>query len=768
MSDADLIRRHLVAVSTSAPALCQRVVESLLARLQDPTHLSLDPAIRGQTLSAVAWLKGSAGRLSAAFARHWQENMDQPSRVAAPTAARPLALLELKDLTLVDEDQAVRDIEISRVVQAVDLQAEWEWRELMGQIRALQRDPLGDGPLLADEHPASPAAVGRAFGQAVQELAPSAEARSGAMRAAAAVTAGELRVFYVQCSEQLRRWGATDAAYGAIVTAPTSAAATATGATPQAMNPGTGGTPTVSGVATVSGMTGFSGFTGFSGANSLPTTSGASVSGAAGLPTATAAAPPAPAEPVSLTFRSGIDRLASISRQDDAPSTHGADLQRLTELLSSVPPGATLAPSPTEANRGAAEGQHAVVQGLFEQITRDARLDRQVRRSIARLEQVVTRLAEVDPTLLTNDDHPTWALINRIAAHASDHPAAHDPVGTDFMGFVEPVVERLAQGGDRRDFESALADVQAYIADDEARQEARTAPAREALRRVDQEKELIPLLRQQVDIQLAKAPAISQTLHTFLTGPWTEILARAMAVQGDESAETQALVGTVDELLASLQVPANDADRLRIMRRLPELIERVQQGMSLIDLPQPHRERVLNDLMGAHRRVLFTTPPSKASDEPRGGGPDTDVDWQPSDVSLTDRLLDGPPSSEGSDTRPSATWTGGESNVGHLPTVPMVLDGQEAAQTLARWMDGLRPGTRCKLFLQGQWTTARMVWRSDNGRFFMFTSPLAGGAHSMTRRALERLRAEGLATELAESSAVQRAISGLKRQWQGR
>ena len=52
-----------------------------------------------------------------------------------------------------------------------------------------------------------------------------------------------------------------------------------------------------------------------------------------------------------------------------------------------------------------------------------------------------------------------------------------------------------------------------------------------------------------------------------------------MAVQGDESAETQALVGTVDELLASLQVPANDADRLRIMRRLPELIERVQQGM---------------------------------------------------------------------------------------------------------------------------------------------------------------------------------------------
>ena len=51
-------------VQESAPERLD-VKQPLLARLQDPTHLSLDPAIRGQTLSAVAWLKGSAGRLSA-------------------------------------------------------------------------------------------------------------------------------------------------------------------------------------------------------------------------------------------------------------------------------------------------------------------------------------------------------------------------------------------------------------------------------------------------------------------------------------------------------------------------------------------------------------------------------------------------------------------------------------------------------------------------------------------------------------------------------
>jgi hypothetical protein len=50
----------------------------------------------------------------------------------------------------------------------------------------------------------------------------------------------------------------------------------------------------------------------------------------------------------------------------------------------------------------------------------------------------------------------------------------------------------------------------------------------------------------------------------------------------------------------------------------------------------------------------------------------------------------------------------------------------------------------------------------------MFTSNLAGGMHSMTRRALKRLRSEGLATELAEASPVQRALGGLLQELGGR
>jgi hypothetical protein len=126
--------------------------------------------------------------------------------------------------------------------------------------------------------------------------------------------------------------------------------------------------------------------------------------------------------------------------------------------------------------------------------------------------------------------------------------------------------------------------------------------------------------------------------------------------------------------------------------------------------------------------------------------PSTDIRWDDSDFL---------------EERPGDRWQGHDTNVGSLPTVPMSLDAVSAASATTSWLDSLRMGSRCKIFLHGQWTTARLVWRSDNGQFYMFTSPLAGGAHSMTRRAIERLRSEGLVTDVADASLVQRAVSGL-------
>ncbi len=676
MPDSSLLARHLTDLQAEAPALAQRLVDACQQRLLAPAGAGPDEALRKHAGLAARWMGSQAPVLVRELTQALQSAMAgaQAKLRERPAAPKRMASLGLSDLALVDEDQAERDIEISRIVQAVDLIAEWELRELLGQVRALGGSP--DERLLAsaEHYPAAPGVFARAFGQVLQGQALEAPVRAAVMRAAAPAMAEALRAFYAQASQKLQNAGAPEPEYLAI------------------RSPSTG------------------------------------------------AAKPAPARtasPPSMAVPAGFD------------------LQGLAKLLAQLPEGAQLRLQPvgtkpeSDAPAGAAPAQ-AVLHGLFEQMGADPRLESSVRRAIARLESTVLRLAEADPTLLTSENHPTWNLINQIAAHASEHPIAQDPRGTDFLEFVEPVVQRLAQAPEpaRADFELALADVQTFIADDQARQVARTAPAREALRQVEQEKQLVPLLRQQVEIQLAKAPPITGTLHQFLTGPWSEVLAHAMSTQGDESPQTQALIGTVDELLASLQVPSSEATRQRVMRGLPDLIDRLKDGMARIDLPQPHRDRVLDDLMAAHRRVLFPVRPAAADgqDAEPPSGPSTDIHWDDSDFL---------------EERPSDRWQGHDTNVGSLPTVPMSLDAAAAASATQTWLDGLRLGTRCKVFLQGEWTTARLVWRSDNGQFFMFTSPLAGGAHSMTRRAIERLRAEGLVTDVADASLVQRALSGL-------
>jgi hypothetical protein len=85
------------------------------------------------------------------------------------------------------------------------------------------------------------------------------------------------------------------------------------------------------------------------------------------------------------------------------------------------------------------------------------------------------------------------------------------------------------------------------------------------------------------------------------------------------------------------------------------------------------------------------------------------------------------------------------------------------AGRLAReaWMAKLTAGSWYHMFVQGQWVTAQLMWSSDNGQFFMFASQHAGHSHSLTRRAVERLLAEGLITVLEDRSLMQRAVDSL-------
>lgn len=576
--------------------------------------------------------------LQAALQAQWLALLQPATEREAPAKPKP------RDWALIDEDQAELDIEISRLVQRVELDAEEELRDLQGIAARLLKG--------GQTHPWMPLPLARALSAALQSQKFEAPERALLMRLAQALFAAELKVLYAACSEQLRRAGAPEPEYRVSI------------------------------------------------------------------------------EPSRVAVRA--ERAAGSLAQ----------LQQRTLQRASQP-----APGPSLADLGTR---------LSEQMLRDPRLDQATKLALQRLRPRIADLAAVDAELLTREDHPAWSLIEEIADHAAELPPGPGVQSEAFVAFLEALLDRLDRGGRRADFETALGELKTFVETDHHRLVEQAAPQRQALNEAEREQELLPLLRQQLELQLGRGAALPPSLHQFLIGPWATVLGHAMVHLGETDPETLALMSVVDELQHSLQRPRDEAERQRLVRSLPGLLERLQRGMARIDLPQAERERVLDGLMESHRRLLFS--PTRVEPAPAPApetGPDTDL--------LAEALLDEQPGDQWAGAG-GGGWGGSDTNLGGLPTVPMALDGDNAEQQASRWLAALPIGVRCKIFLHAQWTTAHLIWRSDNGQFYMFSSALAGGSHSMTRRAIERLRIEGLVTDVAEPGLLQRAVAGLLQQ----
>jgi hypothetical protein len=68
----------------------------------------------------------------------------------------------------------------------------------------------------------------------------------------------------------------------------------------------------------------------------------------------------------------------------------------------------------------------------------------------------------------------------------------------------------------------------------------------------------------------------------------------------------------------------------------------------------------------------------------------------------------------------------------------------------------LQIGDSVTLQLHGEWTDLQLLWTSENGYFLLFAGS-GEGSHSFTRKALEKMFAQGLLRTPDSASALQRA-----------
>jgi hypothetical protein len=259
------------------------------------------------------------------------------------------------------------------------------------------------------------------------------------------------------------------------------------------------------------------------------------------------------------------------------------------------------------------------------------------------------------------------------------------------------------------------------------------------------------ILEQHLSQRLADQMAAIRTtpgVRRFVTGSWAKVLAEAMLRFGDDAEPTEAYLKTVDDLLWSLQIPDHPQSRQRLVALLPVLLQRLRAGMELIALPRPEQQAILDELMTIHAEALRPGSRSTASaptpEEIVRRIREEVVTDQPGPRPFSDSVID----------------------LSSMDTVPadLMATGGDGADEPGKGVEGLRAGDRLRLFIHGRWARCQLLWRSDQGQFFLFAGESATRPHSITRRALELLGGAGLITPLQPKPLLQRAVDQLMRE----
>lgn len=716
MSVPPLLQRFVDDELHRSADLISRTCSATLEQLRQPRDHLLTSSERQHYFELVQVLQSQQGVYQKAFVEALRRLVLAEMGPAAPAEA---GNFRTSGLQLMDETRVESDIEISRAIQQIDNAAEWELRELQTFTSTLRGQPH----VTAESNPLRPQSYARALSEAGTALPITAVQQSILLRVAATVMGGLLRTAFAAASSRLEAQGIEPGIYRTVVIAP--------GAGRDA--------PPEMDVTRPGALDGLM--------RSMPG------GGDAG---------PAP---------------AGEAKRRALPTTTPAleqALLRVEELLRRMPTGEAAAVAASQPPLRLAQHRAALMatagetvdrqiiellSRLFETILSDRSLSTPLQGAIARLQVSALRIALLDPSMLDAYDHPVWQLLDRIVTAATTYPHPYDTRLIALQEFCDKLVQQMASAPqqDSALYRHSLARLDAFLADQLRRQQRDAEPNVQALVRAEQAEALQRTLAGRLAEQMAQVPA-SPTLRRFITGTWSHVLTQSVQQHGDQSPQTTGFLKAVDELLWSLKLPDHPKSRQRLLDLLPGLLQRLRDGMALVQLAPAEQQAVFDELMKVHSEALRPGPRAAQARKP-------DDQLTPEEIVQRMREEEAPEPLPEPDPLDGSAFSDSLIDLASMETVPAALmDSAEpgsSADEAKQWVQRMALGERYRVFLHGAWTCVQLLWRSDQGHFFLFAGELPQQTHSVSLRALERLRAEKLLRPLHEQPLIQRAVDGL-------
>ena len=392
-----------------------------------------------------------------------------------------------------------------------------------------------------------------------------------------------------------------------------------------------------------------------------------------------------------------------------------------------------------------------VVGLMIEQLANDSRLLMPVRQVIVNAEPAFLRLALTDPRFFSDRGHPARRLLeamtNASLAYASENTAGFP----EFMHNLQQTAALLTEehASDAQHFATLLQEFE----NAQARQDQQYLEAQRCAVQALLQAEQRNLLAGKIAAEIRTRPdfvAGNRIVTAFLTGPWSQVMARERLLGDHERAGPSKTLHsrTLGDLLWSLDLAKVSDHRKRLLKIIPGMLESLREGLLSIDYPLDQSRVFFDELMVIHRAGLRAPPESNDMAAKRHEQLEAMFahaeEFEPSRPWLAP-----------AEARHSGFMDDWDDQGGAGPKTKLEQPPSPAgvALQLGDWVE---------LLVELQWLRAQLTWISPHNTLFMFTSE-GGRKHSMTARVLLHLLQLELVKVVSQQGVVDGALDGVAR-----
>jgi len=346
---------------------------------------------------------------------------------------------------------------------------------------------------------------------------------------------------------------------------------------------------------------------------------------------------------------------------------------------------------------------------MFQAILAEERIPTTIRVWFARLQMPVLRVALAEPEFFGTLNHPARQLIDRMGSCVMGFEASSITGGAleaEIKRIVQ-VIEQYPETG-KRVFQIVYDEFQKFLAKFLTGKE-KTQKVVSVAQQVEQKETLAIQYTIELRNMLKDIP-VRDEIRTFLFKVWAEVLAVSAVRKGPKDSETVAMKKAAADLVWSASAKPNRNDRARVIQDLPQLLQRLRAGMSLLGLSQTDQD--------AHIKIVSDTMADAFMSKTQAI-PQAQID------AMTQRLanLEDFVSEDGLGDLPLDAESI-EMMLGiDASTIDVVTNGgSKPTPAMVAWAQELQLGSWFTLDHNGKVNQVQFVWRSDRKHLNLFAS----------------------------------------------